>query len=132
MNQCQEVKHYRLTIIYTKLVRRELKFRSVKGTTGTQASFLTLFDGDHDKVEALEALVTKAAGFEKSYAVTGQTYTRKVDLDVLSTLSSFGATAHKIATDIRLLAHLKEIEEPFEKDQIGSSAMVCNVCIFID
>jgi len=103
--------------------RKDIRFRGVKGTTGTQASFMTLFNRDHDKIEQLDALVTKLSGFEKSYAVTGQTYSRKVDLDVLSVLASFGATAHKIATDIRLLAHLKEIEEPFEKDQIGSSAM---------
>ena len=103
--------------------RNDLKFRGVKGTTGTQASFLTLFNGDHDKVEALDGLVTKMAGFEHAYPVTGQTYSRKVDLDVLSSLTSFGSSVHKMATDIRLLAHLKEVEEPFEKDQIGSSAM---------
>ncbi|KAH6560822.1 hypothetical protein BASA50_007707 [Batrachochytrium salamandrivorans] len=103
--------------------RQDLRFRGVKGTTGTQASFLTLFDGDHDKVEQLDDLVTKMSGFSSAYPVTGQTYSRKVDFDVLNSLASFGATAHKIATDIRLLAHLKEIEEPFEKDQIGSSAM---------
>ncbi|NRA38252.1 MAG: adenylosuccinate lyase [Planctomycetes bacterium] len=101
----------------------DLRFRGVKGTTGTQASFLTLFDGDHEKVEELDALVTEAAGFDSAYIVTGQTYSRKVDVDILSALGSFGATAHKIATDIRLLANLKEIEEPFGKDQIGSSAM---------
>lgn len=104
-------------------VRGDLRFRGVKGTTGTQASFLTLFAGDHDKVEQLDAMVTKMAGFERAYAVTGQTYSRKVDLDVLNALASLGASAHKLATDIRLLANLKEIEEPFEKDQIGSSAM---------
>ncbi|KAJ3343018.1 hypothetical protein HDU93_000188 [Gonapodya sp. JEL0774] len=104
-------------------VRGDLKFRGCKGTTGTQASFLTLFDGDHEKVEKLDAMVTELAGFESSYAVTGQTYPRKVDFDVLAVLASFGASAHKIATDIRLLANLKELEEPFEKDQIGSSAM---------
>lgn len=103
--------------------RNDLGFRGVKGTTGTQASFLALFHGDHDKVEELDRLVTKLSGFDYAYPVTGQTYTRKVDYDVLNSLASFGATAHKIATDIRLLAHLKEIEEPFEKDQIGSSAM---------
>ncbi len=75
------------------------------------------------QVEELDELVTKMAGFSNSYEVTGQTYSRKVDADVLNVLASFGATAHKIATDIRLLASLKEIEEPFEKDQIGSSAM---------
>ena len=100
-----------------------MRFRGVKGTTGTQASFLTLFDGNHESVEELDRLVTEMAGFPSSYPVTGQTYSRKVDLDILASLSSFGATAQKIATDIRLLAHLKELEEPFEKDQIGSSAM---------
>ncbi len=103
--------------------RDDIGFRGVKGTTGTQASFLALFEGDHDKVEQLDALVTKLSGFTEAYPVTGQTYSRKVDIDVLSPLASFAATAHKIATDIRLLANLKEIEEPFEKDQIGSSAM---------
>ncbi len=103
--------------------RGDLRFRGVKGTTGTQASFVALFDGDHSKVEELDALVTAACGFEKSYLVTGQTYSRKVDCDLLSALGSFGATAHKIGTDIRLLANLKEIEEPFGEDQIGSSAM---------
>lgn len=103
--------------------RNDIGFRGVKGTTGTQASFLSLFNGDHDKVEQLDALVTKYLGFDYAYPVTGQTYSRKIDIDVLSPLASFGATAHKIGTDLRLLAHLKEVEEPFEKDQIGSSAM---------
>ena len=104
-------------------LRRTLRFRGVKGTTGTQASYLTLFDGDHDKVEALDQKVAEKCGFESSFAVTGQTYPRKVDHEVVSALGSFGATAHKIATDIRLLANLKEVEEPFGKKQIGSSAM---------
>ena len=104
-------------------VRSDLRFRGVKGTTGTQASFLSLFDGDHEKVVQLDALVTRLAGFDSNYKVTGQTYSRKVDCDVINALASFGASAHKIATDLRLLAHLKEIEEPFEADQIGSSAM---------
>uniref|UniRef100_UPI003AADC2C2 adenylosuccinate lyase isoform X2 n=1 Tax=Centroberyx gerrardi TaxID=166262 RepID=UPI003AADC2C2 len=103
--------------------RDDLRFRGVKGTTGTQASFLQLFQGDHDKVEELDRMVTEMAGFKKAYLVTGQTYSRKVDVDSLSTLASLGATVHKICTDIRLLANLKEIEEPFEKEQIGSSAM---------
>nr|ODN92285.1 adenylosuccinate lyase [Cryptococcus depauperatus CBS 7855] len=103
--------------------RNDLGFRGVKGTTGTQGSFLALFDGDHAKVEALDRRVTELFGFPYAYPVTGQTYSRKIDADVLGPLSSFGATVHKIATDIRLLANLKEIEEPFEKDQIGSSAM---------
>jgi len=106
-----------------KRVREDIGFRGVKGTTGTQASFLALFDGNHDKVEELDALVTKLSGFEYAYPVTSQTYSRKIDADVLAPLASLGATAHKIATDIRLLANLKEIEEPFETTQIGSSAM---------
>lgn len=104
-------------------LKNEMKFRGVKGTTGTQASFLTLFDGDHDKVEKLDELVTQLAGFTKTYTVTGQTYPRKFDYTVLSTLGGMGASIHKICTDIRLLASMKEIEEPFEKNQIGSSAM---------
>uniref|UniRef100_A0A668SKS1 Adenylosuccinate lyase n=1 Tax=Oreochromis aureus TaxID=47969 RepID=A0A668SKS1_OREAU len=103
--------------------RDDLRFRGVKGTTGTQASFLQLFQGDRDKVEELDKMVTEMAGFKKAYLVTGQTYSRKVDIDGLSTLASLGASVHKICTDIRLLANLKEIEEPFEKEQIGSSAM---------
>ncbi|XP_030066426.1 adenylosuccinate lyase [Microcaecilia unicolor] len=103
--------------------RNELRFRGVKGTTGTQASFLQLFEGDHDKVEELDRLVTTMAGFKRAYMVTGQTYSRKVDVEVLAVLASMGASVHKICTDIRLLANLKEIEEPFEKEQIGSSAM---------
>jgi len=101
----------------------DIGFRGVKGTTGTQASFLALFDGDHEKVERLDELVTKLSGFTYAYPVSGQTYTRKIDIDTLAPLASLGATAHKIATDIRLLANLKEIEEPFEAGQIGSSAM---------
>lgn len=100
-----------------------LKARSVKGTTGTQASFLALFDGDHAKVRELEKLVAKKIGFDESYAVTGQTYSRKVDAQVMDVLSGIAASAHKIATDLRLLAHRKEVEEPHEAEQIGSSAM---------
>ncbi|CAL1678695.1 unnamed protein product [Lasius platythorax] len=103
--------------------RNDLKFRGVKGTTGTQASFLQLFNGDAEKVKRLDDLVTKMAGFEKHYTVTGQTYSRKVDIECLNVLSSLGATVHKTCTDIRLLANMKEIEEPFESTQIGSSAM---------
>jgi len=103
--------------------RASLRLRGVKGTTGTQASFLQLFDGDHGKVKDLNKLVTAKAGFESSFIITGQTYSRKVDTDVVARLSSLGATAHKICTDIRLLASRKELEEPFEKSQIGSSAM---------
>jgi len=103
--------------------RDDLGFRGVKGTTGTQASFLTLFDGDHEKVKALDARVTELCGFPYTYPISSQTYSRKIDIDVLQPLASLGASAHKMATDLRLLANLKEIEEPFEKDQIGSSAM---------
>lgn len=103
--------------------RRYLRFRGVKGTTGTQASFLELFEGDSAKVKALDKRVTQLAGFEKTYAVTGQTYSRKVDVDIISALSSLGATIHKMCSDLRLLASMKEIEEPFEATQIGSSAM---------
>lgn len=100
-----------------------LKARSTKGTTGTQASFLELFDGDHDKVRQLEKLVMQKMGFDSAYAVTGQTYSRKVDQFVLDTLSGIAASAHKATSDLRILAMRKEIEEPFEKSQIGSSAM---------
>ncbi|KIJ41958.1 hypothetical protein M422DRAFT_171724 [Sphaerobolus stellatus SS14] len=103
--------------------RDDLGFRGVKGTTGTQASFLSLFDGDHEKVKALDKRVTELSGFSYAYPVSSQTYSRKIDADALAPLASFGATAHKLGNDIRLLAHLKEVEEPFEKDQIGSSAM---------
>ncbi len=100
-----------------------LKARGAKGTTGTQASFLQLFGGDHAKVRRLEALVCRKVGFEASYAVTGQTYPRKVDAQVLAALSGIAQSAHKMATDLRILAHRKEIEEPFESTQVGSSAM---------
>lgn len=85
----------------------DIGFRGVKGTTGTQASFLALFDGDHSKVDELDSLVTKLSGFDYAYPVTSQTYSRKIDADVLGCLASLGATAHKFATDIRLLANLK-------------------------
>ncbi|MEX2582222.1 MAG: adenylosuccinate lyase [Gemmatimonadota bacterium] len=100
-----------------------LRFRGVRGTTGTQASFLDLFDGDHEKVEELNRRVARRMGFTDVYGVTGQTYTRKVDYACLSTLAGIGQSASKIANDIRLLSHLKEVEEPFEEHQIGSSAM---------
>ncbi|CCH58621.1 hypothetical protein TBLA_0A08320 [Henningerozyma blattae CBS 6284] len=103
--------------------RNDIGLRGVKGTTGTQASFLALFHGNHDKVEELDERVVELLGFDTVYPVTGQTYSRKIDIDVVSPLVSFAATAHKMATDIRLLANLKEVEEPFEKSQIGSSAM---------
>jgi len=102
---------------------RNLKARSTKGTTGTQASFLELFDGDHEKVQKLERLVADKLGFDGIYTVTGQTYSRKIDAQILDALSGIAQSAHKIATDLRILAHRKEVEEPFEEGQIGSSAM---------
>jgi adenylosuccinate lyase len=100
-----------------------LRFRGVKGATGTQASFLELFGGDHEKVRELERRVTAAMGFERSFGVTGQTYPRQTDFRVLQVLSSIAQSAHKFATDLRLLANRRELEEPFEDKQIGSSAM---------
>lgn len=100
-----------------------LRFRGVKGTTGTQASFLSLFDGDHTKVEELDRRVTAAFDFAESFTVTGQTYPRKVDAQVISTLAGIAASVHRFANDIRLLAGMKQIEEPFEEEQVGSSAM---------
>lgn len=100
-----------------------LKLLGSKGTTGTQASFLELFDGDHERVVQLEELVASEMGFDNVVPVSGQTYSRKIDYSVLSTLSGIAQSAMKFATDLRLLAHLKEVEEPFEKSQVGSSAM---------
>jgi adenylosuccinate lyase len=100
-----------------------LPFRGVKGTTGTQASFLALFDGQHSKVKKLDKMVAEAFGFKRICAVTGQTYQRKIDTLVINTLASVAQSAHKMCNDIRLLANLKEIEEPFEKSQVGSSSM---------
>jgi adenylosuccinate lyase len=100
-----------------------LRFRGVRGTTGTQASFLELFDGDHDKVDSLDTAVCNRMGFESTYAVSGQTYTRKVDFAVQATLAGIATSVSKIGHDLRLLAHLREVEEPFESEQIGSSAM---------
>lgn len=104
---------------------REAGIRALgnKGTTGTQASFLELFRGDHAKVRELEARICRKMGLNDAYAVSGQTYSRKIDAQVLGALSGVAQSAHKMATDLRLLAHRKEVEEPFEKDQIGSSAM---------
>lgn len=104
-------------------LRDELPFLGVKGTTGTQASFLELFDGNYQKVQRLEHIVAERMGFERVLPVSGQTYTRKVDYQVLQALSGLAQSAHKFANDLRLLAHLKEVEEPFEKGQVGSSAM---------
>ncbi len=101
----------------------QVKARSIKGTTGTQASFLELLGGDHDKVKRLERRVAEKIGFQATYAVTGQTYSRKVDSQIVDVLSGVAQSAHKLATDLRILASRKEVEEPFETSQIGSSAM---------
>lgn len=100
-----------------------LRCRGVKGTTGTQASFMELFEGDEDKVRQLDQKVAERLGFDKSYPVTGQTYPRKVDTHILRALASIGESVHKWATDMRLLQNLKQVEEPFGKKQVGSSAM---------
>jgi len=102
---------------------KRLRCRGVKGTTGTQASFLELFDGDHGKVRQLEQRVAEKLGFDSAYPVTGQTYPRKVDTQVLNILAGIGESVHKFGTDMRLLANLKQVEEPFESTQVGSSAM---------
>jgi len=116
---------YDLALDLAELEHRlaSLLARSTKGTTGTQASFLKLFDGDHAKVRQLEKLVAEKMGFTATYAVTGQTYSRKIDAQVLDALAGVASSAHKGATDLRILAHRKEIEEPFEENQVGSSAM---------
>ena len=100
-----------------------LKLLGSKGTTGTQASFLELFDGDNEKIDRIDPMIAQKMGFDGCYPVSGQTYSRKVDTRVINVLSGIAASAHKFSNDIRLLQHLKEIEEPFEKSQIGSSAM---------
>jgi len=100
-----------------------LKLLGCKGTTGTCASFLSLFDGDHEKVKTLEKMIAEKMGFDKVYALSGQTYSRKVDYYTLSVLSGIAQSAYKFSNDIRLLSHLKEVDEPFEEGQVGSSAM---------
>ena len=104
-------------------VLANMKLLGSKGTTGTQASFLELFDGDHETIDKIDPMIAKKMGFESCYPVSGQTYSRKVDTRVANVLAGIAASAHKFSNDIRLLQHLKEIEEPFEKSQIGSSAM---------
>ena len=100
-----------------------LKLLGSKGTTGTQASFLELFDGDQETIDKIDPMIAEKMGFKQCYPVSGQTYSRKVDTRVLNILAGIAASAHKMSNDIRLLQHLKEVEEPFEKSQIGSSAM---------
>ncbi len=116
---------YDFVIDLKELERRrdELPFRGAKGTTGTQASFLALFHGDHAKVRALDELVASKMGFNTRFPVTGQTYSRKIDSQIVDALSGIAQTCHKWGSDLRLLAHRQEIDEPFEDKQIGSSAM---------
>jgi len=104
-------------------VLAHMKLLGSKGTTGTQASFLELFDGDQEKIDQIDPMIAKKMGFQECFAVSGQTYSRKIDTRVLNILAGIAASAHKMSNDIRLLQHLKEVEEPFEKNQIGSSAM---------
>ena len=104
-------------------VQSTLKLLGSKGTTGTQASFLELFNGDHETIDKIDPMIAEKMGFKACYPVSGQTYSRKVDTRVLNILAGIAASAHKMSNDIRLLQHLKEVEEPFEKNQIGSSAM---------
>jgi len=120
---CLWLQDFLLDLERLRFERDRLQMRGVKGTTGTQATFLELFDGDHDKVRALDRRVAETLGFSSCYAVTGQTYPRKVDAFVLDALSGVGQSAAKLATDIRLLARLKELREPLAEGQVGSSAM---------
>ncbi|KAB2891283.1 MAG: adenylosuccinate lyase [Desulfobulbaceae bacterium] len=108
---------------YAEFFISQLKARGAKGTVGTQATFLELFKGDHEKVRAMDQRVAEKLGFSETFAVTGQTYTRKLDMKLAETLAGIGASAHKFAVDLRLLSNLKVQEEPFEKNQTGSSAM---------
>jgi adenylosuccinate lyase len=112
-----------LCLAEIELRLQTLMLRGIKGTTGTQASFLELFEGDHEKVVRLEYAVAERLGFSRVHPVTGQTYSRIVDAQILGSLASLGAAAHKMALDVRLLASFKEMDEPFEEEQVGSSAM---------
>ena len=139
---CLWLQDFMLDYLQLEQLISDLPFRGVKGTTGTQASFLELFNGDHEKVKQLDNYVRGLAGFNKTIGVSGQTYTRKIDFSVLQALSAIAQSSHKFATDMRLLMHLKEMEEPFGKQQIGSSAMaykrnpmrserVCSIARFV-
>lgn len=112
-----------LVLADIEMRQQTLMLRGIKGTTGTQASFLELFNGDHEKVHQLEYAVAERLNFKRVHPVSGQTYSRIVDVQILSTLATLGAAAHKMALDVRLLAAFKEIDEPFEEEQVGSSAM---------
>ena len=120
---CLWIQDFAMDLEELEFQQSKLKLLGVKGTTGTQASFMSLFEGDHDKINKLEKMVAEKMGFTDSYAVSGQTYSRKVDSKVLNVLQQIAESAHKLSNDLRLLQNLKEIEEPFEKNQIGSSAM---------
>ena len=117
---CQD---FLMDLFDLEYVMNSLKLLGSKGTTGTQASFLELFNGDHKTIDRIDPMIAEKMGFESCCPVSGQTYSRKVDMRVVNVLSGIAASAHKLSNDIRLLQHLKEIEEPFEKNQIGSSAM---------
>ena len=117
------IQEFLMDLADLEYVSDSLRLLGSKGTTGTQASFMELFGGDEEKVKALDKLIAKKMGFEGCYPVSGQTYSRKVDTRVMNVLAGIAASAHKMSNDIRLLQHLKEVEEPFEKNQIGSSAM---------
>jgi len=120
---CLWLQDFLLDLERLRFERDRIRLRGVKGTTGTQATFLELFDGDHEKVRALDRRVAETLGFSSCYPVTGQTYPRKVDAFVLDALSGIAQTASKLATDVRLLARLKEVREPLAEGQVGSSAM---------
>ncbi len=117
------IQEFLLDLEELDFVLGSMKLLGSKGTTGTQASFLELFDGDMSKIEQIDPMIAKKMGFKECYPVSGQTYSRKVDTRVANVLAGIAASAHKFSNDIRLLQHLKEVEEPFEKSQIGSSAM---------
>ena len=120
---CMWIQDLLIDLIEIERLIEDIRFRGMMGTTGTQASFLDLFGGDHDKVYDFDYAVTRACGFKRSFTITGQTYTRKQDAMLIAKLSSLGASLHKIGTDIRLLANMKEMEEPSTAGQDGSSAM---------
>ena len=120
---CLWLQEFLLDYEELEFILSNMKLLGSKGTTGTQASFLELFNGDQETIDKIDPMIAKKMGFEACYPVSGQTYSRKIDTRVLNVLSGIAASAHKMSNDIRLLQHLKEIEEPFEKNQIGSSAM---------
>lgn len=120
---CLWLQEFFLDLEDLQYVLDSMKLLGSKGTTGTQASFLELFDGDQETIDKIDPMIAKKMGFQECYPVSGQTYSRKVDTRVANVLAGIAASAHKMSNDIRLLQHLKEVEEPFEKSQIGSSAM---------